>query len=319
MSTNFNIDCDWLLQGEPWVTYNTLKTLQEMKEDAPEVRNARLAMIEHFQVKAFIEELKEWPLYPLKRHNDAKHPIHHLALLADFGITSDDLDAAIMQRILSYQSDEGAFEIDLLIPPHFGGSGNPERMWMACDAPLILYSLLKMGIVNPKIQKAVTHLESLITDTGVLCTGSSPMRGPGRKDDFCPYATLLVARALTQLPNMKNEAKKCTDQLLYHWEHQKERKLYLFGIGTDFRKLKYPCVWYDILHVADVLSQFDFLKDDDRLREMVDIIVSKQDKKGLITPESVWMAFKGWDFGQKKVPSHWMTFLVARILKRLYR
>jgi hypothetical protein len=318
VSKNFHIDCEWLLQGEPWVTYNTLKTLLEMKEDAPEVRNAKKTMIEHPLVKAFIAELKEWPLYPLKRHNDAKHPIHHLAVLADFGITIDDLGTDIIQRILSYQSDEGAFETDLLIPTHFGGSGNPERMWMACDAPLILYSLLKMGVNSPEIQRAVTHLGSLITDTGVLCTGSSTMRGPGRKDDFCPYATLLVAKALTQIPKMKNEAEKCTEMLLYHWEHQKERKLYLFGIGTDFRKLKYPFVWYDILHVADVLSQFDFLKDDDRLKEIVDIIVSKQDENGLITPESVWLAFKEWDFGQKKVASPWMTFLVARILKRIY-
>ena len=77
-------------------------------------------------------------------------------------------------------------------------------------------------------------------------------------------------------------------------------------------------MWYDILHVADVLSHFDFVKDDDRFKEMVDTIVSKQDAEGRFTPESIWMAFKGWDFGQKKVPSHWMTFLVAKILKRLY-
>jgi len=41
--------------------------------------------------------------------------------------------------------------------------------------------------------------------------------------------------------------------LLEHWQRQQERKIYLFGIGTDFRKLKYPFVWYDILHVVEAL------------------------------------------------------------------
>lgn len=106
--------------------------------------------------------------------------------------------------------------------------------------------------------------------------------------------------------------------LLWHWEHQKGRTLYLFGIGTNYRKLKYPFVWYDILHVADVLSQIDVMRNDERFKEIVDCIVSKQDVQGRVKPESVWMAYREWDFGQKKTFSRWMTFLVARILKRVY-
>ncbi len=33
-----------------------------------------------------------------------------------------------------------------------------------------------------------------------------------------------------------------------------QKKYFLFGIGTDFHKLKYPLIWYDILHVSDVLQ-----------------------------------------------------------------
>jgi hypothetical protein len=40
--------------------------------------------------------------------------------------------------------------------------------------------------------------------------------------------------------------------LLRHWARAYERKLFLFGTGSDFRKIKYPFVWYDILHVAKV-------------------------------------------------------------------
>ncbi len=88
-------------------------------------------------------------------------------------------------------------------------------------------------------------------------------------------------------------------------------------MGTDFRKIKAPFIWYDILHLLDVLSQFDWLRNDTRIREMIDIVKSKANDEGRFTPESVWMAWKDWDFGQKKQPSRWLTFLVLRIIKRI--
>ena len=107
------------------------------------------------------------------------------------------------------------------------------------------------------------------------------------------------------------------DTLLWHWQHQAERKLYLFGIGTDFRKLKYPFVWYDILHVVDVLSRFPFIYADPRFRAMVETITAQADQAGRYTAGSMYQAWKDWSFADKKRPSPWLTFLVLRILKRL--
>ena len=108
-----------------------------------------------------------------------------------------------------------------------------------------------------------------------------------------------------------------SEVLLDHWEHRGEYKLYLFGIGTDFRKLKYPYVWYDILHVTEVLSRFPFLREDHRLKEMVSVITLQADEEGRYTADSMYRAWKGWSFADKKNPSPWLTFLVLRILMRL--
>ena len=51
-------------------------------------------------------------------------------------------------------------------------------------------------------------------------------------------------------------------------------------MGTDFRKLKVPFVWYDLLHVLDVLTQFPWLGHDPRLREMAGLLASKADAEG---------------------------------------
>jgi hypothetical protein len=112
-------------------------------------------------------------------------------------------------------------------------------------------------------------------------------------------------------------ARTGAEMLLWHWEHQGERKMYLFGIGTDFRKLKYPCVWYDVLHVADVLSRLPFVHADARFREMVGAITAQADEEGRYTARSMYRAWKGWSFADKRNPSPWLTFLVLRIQRRI--
>jgi len=144
-------------------------------------------------------------------------------------------------------------------------------------------------------------------------------RGPGRKDDPCPYATLVMLKMLSQLDEWKDskEARVGAECLLNLWKKSKELHPYMFYMGTDFRKAKAPFIWYDILHVLDVLSQFEWLRNDKRIKEMVETVKSKANSEGKYSPESEWKAWKGWDFGQKKQPSRWLTFLVLRILKRI--
>ena len=314
---------EWLLtEGQPWVRYRAMLDLLGKSEEDSEVKEARQEMLEHPQVQGLIEELNGWPGYPLKRHNDAKHPLHKLAVLADFGFrASDPAMPWIVKRVMAHQSPEGAFQITVQIDPRYGGTGKPQWNWMLCDAPTILYSLLSLGLQkNEGVQRAVGHLIGLIRDNGWPCASQAGFRGPGRKDDPCPLANLLALKALAQVPEMRDSqvAHIGAEMLLGHWEDQKERKIYLFGIGTDFRKLKYPFIWYDILHVTDVLSRLPFLKNDPRLEEMVETLVAAQDVRGRFTASSVWMAWRGWGFGQKKEPSPWITLLVLRVIKRLY-
>ena len=107
------------------------------------------------------------------------------------------------------------------------------------------------------------------------------------------------------------------DLLLQLWEQRKERRPYLFAMGTDFAKLKVPMVWYDILHVLEVLTQFPKLRKDRRLLEMVDILKAKSTPEGRFTAESVWKAWSNWEFGQKRSPSFLLTLQAHRILKRM--
>jgi hypothetical protein len=91
----------------------------------------------------------------------------------------------------------------------------------------------------------------------------------------------------------------------------------MFGIGTDFRKLTYPYVWYDILHVTDVLSRFQQARADSRLGEMVGEITRQADDDGRFRAGSMYRSWKGWSFADKKAPSPWLTLLAHRIQERV--
>jgi len=298
--------------------------LEELKE-TPEVESAREAMVNHPRVQALVADLADWPGYPLKRHNDAKHPLHKLVFLADLGVKAGDpgIDPVI-QRVLSHQSNEGPFQIKMQLYKRFGGLEGEHDIWMACDAPLVVYALARLSLAGePEVKAAANHLTGLVRDNGWPCAASplfgGKFKGPGRREDPCPYANLVMLKALSALPGGIEEpaAKAGIEALLNNWENRRERKPFLFGMGTDFVKLKAPLIWYDLLHVLDVLSRYPIARDDPRVQEMARLLAAKSDDKGRFTPESIWMAWRGWDFGQKKDPSPWITLLAHRILQRL--
>ena len=309
---------------EPWTRYRTLVDLLDHPADAPTVRDARTDMLAHPQVQALVAATATWGDTALKRHNDASHPIYAFSTLADFGVRADDPGmAASIDAVLAHQSAEGAFRTTLNINPRYGGSGEDTWSWMLCDAPTLLYALLAMGLnEDGRIQKAVEHLVGLIDENGWRC-GCAPefgkFRGPGRKADPCPIVNVYSLKALSLLPDLLDSpaTRAGAEMLLWHWQHQAERKIYMFGIGTTYRKLKYPFVWYDILHVIDVLSRFPFIHDDPRFRQMVEAITAQANAEGRYTAGSMFMAWKGWSFANKKEPSPWLTFLVLRIQKRI--
>jgi hypothetical protein len=315
----------WLLDSdEPWTRYRTLVDLLELSENEPQVQQARSDMLDHPLVQALIDEANTWPGYALKRHNDAKHPIYKFSTLADFGVRADDpgMETAI-NAVLAHQSEQGAFQTTLNISPKHGGTGEDTWTWVLCDAPTLLYAMLAMGMGDdPRVKQAVDHLTDLVEEVGYRCKAAPELgkfRGPGRKADPCPIANVYALKALSQVPELIDSpaSHKAAEMLLTHWDLRGERKYYLFGIGTDFRKLKYPFVWYDILHVVDVLSRFPLVHNDSRFKVMVQTIIDQADENGRYTASSMYMAWKDWSFANKKEPSPWLTFLAQRVERRI--
>ena len=174
------------------------------------------------------------------------------------------------------------------------------------------------------VQTAQNYLNGLARNNGWPCAASEALgkfRGPGKKEDPCPYANLLMLKFLAESKNKEQLRNAYTgiETLLSLWEHSREKRPYLFKMGTNFRKLKVPFVWYDILHVLDILSRYPHVHNDPRFSSMLEVVVNKAGPGFRFSSESIWTKWKGWEFCQKREPSRWVTYSVFRILKRMGR
>jgi hypothetical protein len=314
---------DWLLEGESWIEYRTRRDLLHQAGDDHQVISARRRMLADRQVVELVEELSLWPGKVIASHKSAGQPFHKLTFLADLGLSAQDPGVdRIVERILQHQSAEGPFQLTANIPEHYGGTGQDQWAWALCDAPLVVYALAKFGLrEEPALRAAFAHLIDLVRPNGWPCAVSKELgnfRGPGRKDDPCPFANLAMLKALSEADELMDTpaSRSGGEALLALWSRSTAEHPYMFFMGTDFRKLKVPFVWYDLLHVLEVLSRFPWLRSDPRLLDMLGVLRGKMDPQGRFTLESIWTAWKGWEFGQKKVPSRWLSLMAWRIFHR---
>lgn len=270
----------------------------------------------------FIQEnlaiVGSWKSEILARHDKPDLFMHRLALLADLGVTRQTKNAeAVIESLLANIGDDGSFMVNIMIPTVFGGSGEVRPDWVICDFPVTLYALLRMAPSDSRLEPAVSKLTGLQGDEFYPCCGSIPkFKGPGPRNGMCPYANLLVARALSAHPEARkgSAAQKASRAVLDHWTNREKKKPFMFGMGTDFRKLKYPMVWYNILHTVAALKSIPGVSSDPRFIEIRGLLGEKLDASARAKPESVYMCYKTQEWSDKKSPSRLMTIRVHEAL-----
>jgi hypothetical protein len=308
----------WLMQGEAWLRQAVLETRGEADDDS-----RRRAATDPL-VTALVSEVDKWPWGPLNSHKAVGHPLHQLCFLADLGIGAEEIGLnPLLEDILAAQAIPGPLRMPMAIPPRYGGSGAAEMSWVLCDAPLLTWALVRLGKwEDPRVQGSALALNAMARSNGWPCLSCPELkgfRGPGRKSDPCPYANLIMLQLNADLPNRIDSAatRAGVETALGLWERSREEHPYMFFMGTDFRKAKAPLAWYDILHVADVLSRFPWARKDERLRDMVGVLVDQAGNDGRYTAGSIWTRWNQWEFGQKKTPSRYITLRASVIEDRM--
>jgi prenyltransferase beta subunit len=309
---------EWLLAGEPWVAYHTLRDLLDKGGSDSAVVEARMAITKHRLVKKIFDGLnadgywgKPKDIHTWWPRKDTTFWL--LPVLADFGFTVEDRRiVGVCEYVLSTQLQSGGFGWD---PPTKPGD---------CHSAIITESLAKLGLLrDSRLQKAYDWLVGRQRlDGGFWCKDTGQIGGPRDKESSCAMATMFVLGALAENPALQNSkaARRGVDFLFGCWENRGKMKYagHDSQVGTDWEKLKYPFTDYKILKFLDVLSRFEHSKDRLRESEMMNLLLSKRDAEGRFTPESIVKVWSDFDFGQKEKPSRWITLLVLRIAKRIW-
>lgn len=308
---------NWLLSGEPFVRYRTLIDLLERKREDTEVVATQQLVYEYTLVKQIFNKQNKdghWgtpqDIYTWWPKKDTTFWL--LGILADFGLRKDITKiASACEYVFSTQLPCGGFG---WAPPPTPGD---------CFTGILTESLAKLGYTgDPRLTKAYEWLiPRQRLDGGFWCKNRGLPRKPREREPSCAFATLCVLGALSQNPELSNSdvAKRSVEFLLKCWENRGKIKYagHDSQVGKGWEKLKYPFTDYRILKYLDILSQFKFTKDDPRLGAMIDVLLAKQDHNGHFYAESVHRAWSDFDFGQKRLPSKWITVMAYYIVKRM--
>jgi len=314
----------WLLESNPWTKYRVLIDLMEFSITSKQALEAKKELIEAPYIKSLIADTAQWFPAAATRHNDPKLSHYKLRVLSDFGLTvNDDGINEIINKACKH-TENGLFSFRQELPEKKKGfqKADPDAdEWHAlpCDSPLITYCLLRMGHKTDQVIHSIELIkEKWNNDKGWFCHFFF-VEGMYKKLQIgCQMAGLMALELFSLIPELKESeySKYAYEPIRFHREYGKS--MYYFGRSKKFWTLKYPFVWYNALYLAEVLTRFDFLKDDELVGELIHWIEVSQDDEGKFTPTSMFMNYKGWDFANKKEPSPWVTYLCCNILKRYY-
>ncbi len=308
---------DWLLSGAPFVKYRTLIDLLDKEENEKEVVTTKRSVYKHRLItRIFDKQNKEgyWgtpeDIYTWWPKKDTTFWL--LGVLADFGFSKEDEKIArACEYVFSTQLPNGGF-----------GCAPPPKSY-DCFTGILTESLAKCRYTDyARLQRAydwLLHRQRL--DGGFWCKNTGQPGGPREREPSCAFATLCVLCAFAQNLKLHNSdiTKRGVEFLLTCWEDRGKIKYagHDSQIGIGWEKLKYPFTDYRILKYLDTLSQFAFIKSDPRINEMLYALISKNDENGRFYAESIHKVWSDFDFGQKELPSRWITLMVYRIAKAM--
>lgn len=317
----------WLLTNNPWTRYTTMINLLNISPYSMEAEETKKELIKHPLIRSLLEETEQWLPKAATRNNDPKLSYYLLRMLSDFGLNINDFGRdRIIQKVV-FNTVEDMFAVRGLGPiterqgKEYVPTDPNTDIWHVspCNSPIITYTLLNSGYNSDKVMKAVNALkEKWDTPQGWFCHFFF-VEGQYKKLQVgCPMAGIMALEVFSLIPELKESkyAQNAFEPILFHRDYG--RILYYFGRSKKFWTMKYPFVWYNALYLADVLTRFDFLKGNDLVEDLIKWIESCQNEAGRFTATSVFLPYKEWDFGNKKEPSPWITYLCCRILKQWY-
>jgi hypothetical protein len=138
----------------------------------------------------------------------------------------------------------------------------------------------------------------------------------------CHSGVVKALKALSVVPKeQRNNAVKQTiargsDYILAHHIYRKSHDLEKTG-KPSWLRLQFPLMYQsDILEIAAILLDLGIR--DERMRDAVEVIASKQNEKGQWNLEATFNGRFWTSIERKNAPSRWITYRALNVLKKYY-
>ncbi|PKQ16570.1 MAG: hypothetical protein CVT67_04015 [Actinobacteria bacterium HGW-Actinobacteria-7] len=322
----------WILSSdEPFARWTALTAIRHRASDDSEVASAHAQVIADERVQSLLGALPRWGEDDFPGHHSPLFLPNRLNLLADMGVGAGDEQRveALLEQMLAHQDRHGHFQSLGKAP------GRPKPEWgsLLCDTHAIADVLLRFGRRgDDRLSRALERMRTELATTSqgdawqCVPDARTLFRGPGRKADVCPQVTLEALRAFSQLPEEREPwLLNAARTPLEVWRRRAEERPYQFGHGYQFKSVKWPNFWYDVLWVVETVGRFPELwrapsahaEDRQAVAELAACLIAYNlDEHGRVVPRRAYKGFESFSFGLKRDPS---PFATARVLAALSR
>lgn len=320
----------WLLEKDnPSVRYFTLRDIQGKSERNKDVINAKKDIMTEALVPKILAKQEKGGYWgkpeDFYMRSKYKGTVWNFILLAELGADGNDRRIKkACEFILKWSQDResGGFS--------YQGSeenGGFHSKVIPCLTGNMVWSLIRFGYLeDPRVKKGIKWITSFQRFDDKI--KEAPKGWPydrykncwGRHT--CHMGAVKSLKALAEIPEGKRTktVKKTLDQgaeyLLTHHIYKRSHNLKKIS-KPQWVKFGFPLMYQsDALEVAEILTRLGFR--DDRMKEALNLIVTKQNEKGRWNLENTFNGRYLVRIENKDKPSKWVTLNAIRVLKKYY-
>ncbi len=321
---------DWLLEEDnSSVRYLALTELLDKPFSDEEVKAAKDMIMKIGTVPKILSKQndKGYWMGPDRFYSSKyKGAVWQLIILAELGADGkNERVRKACEFILEYSQDHesGGFSIWHSIKK---GGGRHSGV-IPCLTGNMVWSLIRLGYLrDPRLERGINW----ITNYQRFDDGDStrPKGWPYDKatscfgKHSCHMGVVKALRALAEIPvekrskNVKVTIEKAVDYLLKHHVYKRSHNLSQVS-KPGWLRFGFPLMYQDdVLEILGILTKLGCK--DDRMKEAVDLVISKQDDDGRWILENTFNGRFHTDIETKREPSKWITLNALRMLKRYY-
>lgn len=325
---------DWLLEEEnPSVRYFTLKDLLNKSDVDEEVIKSKQDIMNSGIIEKILNRQLKGGYWGILEDfyvsSKYKGTVWTILLLAELGADGNDKRIKnACEFILQYSQDieSGAFAYR----GNKKGNGDHYKV-LSCLTGNMLFSLIRFGYLDdPRIQKGINWIIKYQRyDDGIEeAPNGWPYNVGSKKGEACwgkhtcHMGIVKSLKALAEVPlskrsvRIKDTINKAAEYMLTHHIYKQSHNLDIIA-KQEWTRFGFPLMWkIDTLEVLDILTKIGFR--DERMKEAIDLVVSKQNENGRWILEKTFYGRMQVNIEQKGKESKWITLFALRVLKRLY-